>query len=116
MDLLEMGLSALITGLTVFISGYVMFHIGKNNVKDEIYDFLESEEGQKLIFGVGALIGNGAKAGLGLAKTGGKFGIKELVMGIAGKWLERSGILNQEEQPQQQKPEIEWKSPLDRKS
>jgi hypothetical protein len=118
MDFLELGLSAVITGLTVFISGYAMFIIGKNNVKNEIIDFISSEEGQKFIYGLGALAANGAKAGFGLTKGGGKFGFKDLLMGIAGKWLEKSGIFGgppEQEQPlrmvtQRHKSE----SPLDR--
>jgi hypothetical protein len=115
MDFASIGLSALITGLTVFISGWVMFKIGENHIKNEVIDFMSSEEGQKFIYGLGALAAQGAKAGFGLNQRGGKFGFKELIMGIAGKWLERSGLMGaQEEQPQFQPParRINKDSPL----
>jgi hypothetical protein len=115
MSLVDIGVNALITGLTVFLSGYVMFKIAKNNVKEEIFEFLGSEEGQKLIYGLGALAAQGAKAGFGLNQRGGKFGFKEMIIGVAGKWLERSGLLGaQEEQPQFQPParRINKESPL----
>lgn len=115
MDIIELCISSLITGLTVFFSGYVMFKIAKNNVKEEIFEFLGSEEGQKLIYGLGALAAQGAKAGFGLNQRGGKFGFKEMIIGVAGKWLERSGLLDQEqEQPQFQPParRINKESPL----
>lgn len=115
MDFLELCISSLITGLTVFISGYVMFRIGESHVKNEVIDFISSEDGQKFIYGLGALAAQGAKAGFGLTKRGGQFGFKDLIMGIAGKWLEKSGILGSEpEQPQFQPPakRINKDSPL----
>ena len=115
MDYASIGLSALITGLTVIISGWVTFKMAKNNIKEEIFEFIGSEEGQKLIYSLGALAAQGAKAGFGLNQRGGKFGFKEMIIGVAGKWLERSGLLGaQEEQPQFQPParRINKDSPL----
>jgi hypothetical protein len=125
MDLLEMAISAAITGLTVFMSGYVMFKIGKNSIKNEIFDFLSSEEGAKLFYSIGVVVAQGAKQGFGITTKGGKFKFQDMLGQAVGGFL--NNILGKafggQEQPQQQEQaeskEIEWRapngSPLDRK-
>jgi len=55
-----------------------------NRVRNEIFDYLESEEGQKMIFSIGALFGNGVKSGLGMNPRRGKFKWQDLIsMAIA---------------------------------
>ena len=38
MDLLEIAVSALITGLSASIGGFIAFRYAKNSVKEEIFD------------------------------------------------------------------------------
>jgi len=56
---------------------------------DEIKAWLRTEEASKLIFSIGALIGNGAKSGFGLNQKSGKMKWQDLAMQIAGGFLQK---------------------------
>jgi len=56
--------------------------------KADVEKWINSETGQKAFYSVGALIGNGAKAGIGLNTRGGKFKIEDIIAQIAGSFIE----------------------------
>jgi len=83
--MLETLLSAGIGALTVFLSMLIvskkidnMVENTKKQLKVEAEAWLNSEKGQKAIFTVGAIIGNGAKSGLGMNSRSGKFKWQDL--------------------------------------
>ena len=56
-------------------------------------DVMETEDTQKKIYGVGVLLGNGLKTGLGIQKLGGKMSMKNVIMqGIAGFLQSKLGV------------------------
>jgi len=75
----------------------------KNQLKNEAEQWLNSDNGQKAIYSIGAIIGNGAKAGLGINARSGKFKIENLVGEIASKWIQERFIPQQQQQSQQKR-------------
>ena len=68
-------------------------------ITDEI---MKNDELQKKVYAIGALLGSGIAQGTGLQKKGGKFGLQELIMQIAGQWLAGKGVgttTGQEQKP-----------------
>jgi len=59
----------------------------KIDVKRDLETWLNSETGQKAIFAIGAIIGNGAKAGFGIGKKGGKFKWEDLMANIFEEYI-----------------------------
>lgn len=59
----------------------------KIDVKRDLETWLNSETGQKAIFSIGAIIGNGAKAGFGIGTKGGKFKWQDLAAEVAREWI-----------------------------
>jgi len=57
-------------------------------------DLLNSEEGQKLLYSIGALIGNGAMAGTGLKKKSGKFQWQDLAAQVVGSFIQKKVGIN----------------------
>jgi len=112
-------LSASLSGLTTYFVGKLLIKDTKKGIIkqipeilpeltgyfiDDLTDFLHTEEGAKMFYGIGALIGNGAKAGFGLTKKSGKFRWEDLLMQIAGQYIgfnpgqgEQTQPLNQSE-------------------
>jgi len=74
----------------------------KKELKIEAESWLNSDNGQKAIYSIGAIIGNGAKAGFGISTRGGKFKLENLVSEIAGKWIQER-FIPQGNQTMQQK-------------
>ena len=64
----------------------------KKDLKNEISGWLNSETGQKAIYSIGALIGNGAKAGIGMKNTSGKFKWDNLLGQIVGTYVQNKVI------------------------
>lgn len=96
-------ISVLIAVLSGSIMSYIMAKIMVKNVKkeaepmiDKAYTqvftkfraFLNEEDGQKMIYSLGVLMGNGARTGLGIQKTGGKFKIQDLIMQGVGQYIQ----------------------------
>lgn len=85
-------LSSLILGLSMGGAAYVLLKRYIDTLVSDLQEYpfqlVQSEDGQKLFYSVGALIGNGAKGGFGLTKGSGKFKIEDLVMGIAGNFIQ----------------------------
>lgn len=75
-------------GLIFYVVAKQMINEQKEKLKDEFLDYLHSEEGSKLIYSIGALIGNGAKAGIGIQSRGGKMTLQDLIMGIAANFIQ----------------------------
>jgi hypothetical protein len=88
-------LSGLIMGITIVICGYVTLKSGllddkiSKIMEDFVLSFQTNEELQKALYAIGALIGNGAKTGLGLTRSGGKFGFKDIMAQIVGGFVNR---------------------------
>jgi len=59
----------------------------KKKAKTEIQAWLNSENGQKALFTIGAIIGNGAKSGFGLTQKTGKFKMEDLIGQIVGNYV-----------------------------
>lgn len=67
---------------------------------DEITDAVMTDENlQKKIYAIGALLGKGVIDGTGLQKRGGKFGMQDLIMGIAAKFLGGQNLTGEQSTP-----------------
>ena len=101
-----------ITVLMSLLGSYVMVKRAtrRDNLLDISEDILENmlekavtdENMQKKVYMIGALLGKGIVDGTGLQKKGGKFGLQELIMQIAGQWLAGKGVgatTGQEQKP-----------------
>jgi cell division protein FtsW (lipid II flippase) len=78
----------------LFLSG---FDALKPKLKEEIGGWLNSEKGQKALWEIGGLIGNGAKSGLGYGgSTRGKGGLQGLLTDLIGNYIQQKvGLPNQ---------------------
>lgn len=114
MSYIDAILNATLTGIITSIILYAtmkylvprMIEDTKNDIKDDIQEWLNTENGQKAIYLIGTLIGNGAKAGIGLSKGSGKFKMEDLIGQAIGSFLQggMGGLMPQQqgsEQPQQ---------------
>lgn len=88
-------INSVITILSAFIVYYLFekkaektINFYKNQLKNEAETWLNSESGQKAIYSIGAIIGNGAKAGIGIKTSGGKFKFENLIAEIAGRFIQ----------------------------
>ena len=61
----------------------------KAALKTELEAWINSETGQKAIYGIGALAGSGIMAGTGIQKKSGKFSWQNLIGEIAGDWIRK---------------------------
>jgi len=96
--------SPAIAVLGTYIMGKRLMKNAIDEVEDLIFSIPQSEDGAKLLFSIGGLVGNGIKSGVGLNPRGGKFKWQDLLTGIAANWLENSGLIPQQAQsPQNQK-------------
>jgi hypothetical protein len=104
MEPLDLAVTAVISFLSVVVGGLITARFIKNSVKNEILDYISTEEGQKMIFTVGAIFANGAKSGFGMQKGAGKFSLTGLIGNVAGEYLQRifGGGQGQEAQGQGQ--------------
>lgn len=93
--ILNASLSAIITSLSILIGYYVLTKKAEKMVekhkillKNDLEAWLNSEKGQKAIYSIGAIIGNGAKTGFGLKTKGGKFKWQDLAGQIIGNYVQ----------------------------
>lgn len=102
--ILNASLSAIISGLTLLMGYYVltkkaekMVEKQKNLIKSDVQSWLNSENGQKALYSIGALVGNGARTGIGLQTKSGKFKWQDLVGQIVGSYVQKNvlGAANQ---------------------
>lgn len=85
--------SAVITALLVFLIAY--WALKTHKIENVIIDSMETlvkeisndPELQKNVYAMGALLGNGAKGGLGLNMRGGKFKLEDIIIGALGQFL-----------------------------
>lgn len=68
----------------------------KASLKTELEAWLNSETGQRAIYGIGSLAGAGIMSGTGIQKKSGKFSWQNLVGDIARGWLEKRGFVGGE--------------------
>lgn len=92
--MLETVFGYCLVSLSVLISAFyikrflaVTIENQKVYIKNEVETWLNSEKGQKALFQIGAIIGNGAKAGIGLESRGGKFKLQDLIGQIAMQYF-----------------------------
>jgi len=95
-------LSGVIAGLTVIVGAYVIFRISWPSIKKELFSALFSQELlentlqmavnneklQRFLFEAGGLIGNGAKAGIGLQGGKGKLNLQDLAVNLIGSFVQ----------------------------
>jgi len=97
--MLEIILSAVITTIittfSIVIGYYVltkkaneMIETNKKTLKNDMEIWLNSETGQKALYSIGALIGNGAKSGIGIQTKSGKFKWQDLIGQIVGSYVQ----------------------------
>jgi len=120
----EQILSAVIGSLLTVVVGYATFKLTLPSIKKELFTALLDEKSlenalqvainneklQKFLYEAGGLVGSGASAGLGLGgrSGGGKLKLQDLIMQLAGGYLQNKlpGIVGQagagENQPSQQ--------------
>ena len=89
------ALNTIMSLLSAFIVYYLLskkaektVEFYKNTLKTEAEAWLNSETGAKALYGIGAMIGQGAKQSIGMGTTGGKFKWQDLVTQIGLKWVE----------------------------
>ena len=93
--------------VTTALSGTITYFVGKtimkstkkdilnelpniiDYLKEEMEEYARSNEGAKLIYGIGALIGNGARQGLGIQTGKGKFKFEDLFAQIASGFVQQ---------------------------
>ena len=97
----------LISLCTVVMTPLLTYFVAKkvandtiNNVKDEVFDYLQTENGAKMLFGIGAMLGNGIKSGVGLQKGTGKFKWQDIIGQIASQFIMQK--FQPQQQPEQQ--------------
>jgi len=85
-----------ISALSSSIGALVTYGIVKNTFSDDAIlekiqvitdEIMKNTEMQQKMYAIGSLIGSGIASGTGLQKKGGKFGLQELIMQIAGQWI-----------------------------
>ena len=104
--------SAIVSPIATYFIGKRLINQAGNNMIDNIFDVIESEDAknllqnfinqestQKFFYELGGLIGSGARTGLGIQKKGGKMGLQDLIIAIAGNYLGLPQMTN-ERQPQ----------------
>jgi len=92
--------SAIVSPIATYFIGKRLINQAGNNMIDNIFDVIESEDAknllqnfinqestQKFFYELGGLIGSGARTGLGIQKKGGKMGLQDLIIAIAGNYL-----------------------------
>ena len=101
-------LQFIVNALTVIMTPLLTYFVAKkvandtiNNVKDDVFDYLQTENGAKMLFGIGAMLGNGIKSGVGLQKSTGKFKWQDIIGQIASQFI-MSKLPMQSQQEQQQ--------------
>ena len=92
MDIIQAILSVVLSGVILSIPTYIIAKREIENIKNSLFEDIEyyfnSEKGQKLIFSIGALIGNGAKSGIGLNLPKQKGGLEGFLMNIASQFIQ----------------------------
>ena len=101
-------LQFIVNALTVIMTPLLTYFVAKkvandtiNNVKDDVFDYLQTENGAKMLFGIGAMLGNGIKSGVGITKGTGKFKWQDIIGQIASQFI-MSKLPMQPQQEQQQ--------------
>jgi len=75
---------------------YSIIEEQKASLKTELEAWINSDVGQKAIYGIGALAGSGIMAGTGIQKKSGKFSWQNLISEIAGDWIRKRARLGGE--------------------
>jgi len=103
MNIWELLCTSLIGVLSASIGGYIVFNLSLKKLKTQIPDlllnFLDDLEPelpkilakpqvQSFVYSIGALIGNGARAGAGFGGGKGKFKFEDLLARVAGKLVD----------------------------
>lgn len=113
--------------LSVALSGFTTYFVGKklmNDTKkgiikqipeilpqitdffiDDLTDFLHTEDGAKLVYSIGALIGNGARQGLGINAKGGKFKFEDILAQVAAGFIQQYFPTSNPQRSQNRKPD-----------
>ena len=106
--------SAIASPFVTYIVGKAILKNAQKNIINDIIAFLDSEECdnvieglvssekvQKALYTAGGFIGSGAAQGLGLQKGTGKMKLQDIVIGLATGFMQRQGILPQQQEPTQ---------------
>jgi len=111
MDIVDMILSIAIPLVSTVIGGTVVMKLAKNSLKTELLNYIGTEDGAKMLYAIGALLGNGAKAGLGFNIKGGKFKWQDLLGEIAGGFIKKTLGIQEEGAPQEEQQKQGFKLP-----
>ena len=68
---------------------FELFDEIKADISKQSLNYLNSEEGQTVLWKIGGIVANGAKQGFGLQKGGGKRGLKGMVLELLGGVIEK---------------------------
>ena len=100
-------LQFIVSALTVVMTPLLTYFVAKkvandtiNNVKDDVFDYLQTENGAKMLFSIGAMLGNGIKSGVGITKGTGKFKWQDIIGQIASQFIMQK--FQPQQQPEQQ--------------
>jgi hypothetical protein len=80
----------------------ILSMFSEENLEKILFSLFEklitSEDGQKQLYSLGALIGNGIKTGMGISKPSGKRGFNDIIAEIASAFIQ--GKFKQSETPE----------------
>lgn len=88
---IELIVSAMLCGVTLLSTYFMGKRMLKNaisEVEDLVYSLPQNEEGAKVLYSIGSLIGSGIRSGVGLQKGRGKFSFQDLIGQVIGNWVQ----------------------------
>ena len=105
---LTLGIYVAISEASIYFLARKLIENEKKRLKTELEAWLNSENGQKALFSIGALMAAGMKSGMGLTQKGGKFKMEDLIGQIIGSFIQKQipNLISQEQKPES---EYGWK-------
>lgn len=93
------------SGICVFISGYVMLKMTEKRMKTQAIAWLQTEQAAKLLYQVGGIIASGAKSGFGLTQKTGKFKMDDMIGQLIGGFIQKKFLGGEQQQSSQPQTE-----------
>ena len=87
-EIIIMALGSICSPIATYIIAKKIMKDTKDDIIDEVFDIIQTEDGQKFLYSVGALIGNGIKTGVGISGKGGKFKLQDVLMSAVGQFIQ----------------------------
>lgn len=111
LDILDLGLTLAINILSLLIGAAValiyvrkLMENTKKSIKPALEEWLNSDKGRQALYGIGVLIGNGARSGIGIGSKGGKLKFEDLLMQGLGSFFSKRPEHGETPNPQNLNP------------